>query len=302
MKFYLEAALYALQIASFFFLAAPVLLRAERQRTLARNPAWVKSEPGFLARHGRVDPRACHVLGAALLALLAAGAIAGSRPILFAAHALLFGAACLVLLLVHGRAESALRIAIPQDPVRRASLRPRTLPGLRPAWPLAVLGAAVAAILGINLWGWLSGSMEPSRALGNAAFIAMGTAVMLIVARYAVRRPALRFSEETDAHARSLELDLMLGTWAFLAAVGLYHTLGSLGPDPLFAHPPTLIHAAIEGEPWSWRMFFERQEYRWVEAGASMVIALLGPMLALSRFHRRVLAADIGKVRTAFEI
>lgn len=302
MMLYLEAALYALQIASFFHLAAPVLLRSERMRTLARNPAWVKTEPGFLARHGKVDLRACHVLGAILAALLAAGAVLGSRPFLFAVHALLFLAACLTLFLLHGLSESSLRKAIPQDPVRRASLRPRTLPGLRPAWPLAALGAAVAAILGINLWGWLSGSVDASRAAGNAVFTASGTAVMLITARYAVRRPALRFTEETDARARTLELDLMFGAWAFLVAVGLYHTLGSLGAEPLFARPPTLIHAALEGEPWSWSAFFERREYRRVEIGASMVIALLGPMLAMSPFHRRILVADLGKVRTSFEI
>lgn len=302
MMLYLETAVYALQIASFFYLAAPVLARSERLRTLARNPAWVRLEPGFLARHGRADLRISHVVGAALLALLAAAAITGSRPFLFAVHGLLFGAACLGLFLLYGCWESRLRKTIPPDPLRRASLRPRSLLGIRPAWPLAVLGAAVAAILGLNLWGWLSGSMEASRALGNAAFLTMGTAVMLVVARYAVRRPAMRLSEETDLRSRSLELDLMIGTWAFLAAAGAYHTLGSLGADPLFAHPPTLIHAAIEGEAWSWPRFFERQEYRWVEIGASLAIALMGPMLAMSPFHRRILAADFGKARTSFEI
>jgi hypothetical protein len=302
MMLYLETAVYALQIASFFYLAAPVLARSERLRTLARNPAWVRSEPGFLARHGRADLRVSNAVGAALIALLMAAAITGSRPFLFAVHGLLFGAACLGMFLLYGRWESRLRKMIPPDPLRRASLRPRTLPGLRPAWPLALLGAAVAAILGLNLWGWLSGSMDASRALGNTAFIAMGSSVMLIVARYAVQRPALRFSEETDLRSRSLELDLMIGVWAFLAAVGAYHTLGSLGAEPLFAHPPTLIHAAIEGESWSWARFFERQEYRWVEIGASLVIALMGPLLALSPFHRRILSADLGKVRTSFEI
>jgi hypothetical protein len=262
----------------------------------------VKSEPGFLARHDRVELRACHALGAGLLALLGAAAALGSRPFLFLVHGLLFGGAGLGLFLLHGRAESALRKTIPDDPVRRASLRPRTLLGLVPAWPLISLGAAIASIAGINLWGWFSGSMEASRAAGNVIFIAMLSAVLLAVGIYAVRRPAFRLSEETDVRGRSLELNLMLGTWAFVAAVCLYHTLGSLGADPLFAYPPTLIHAAVEGEPWRWSLFFERQEYRWVEIGASLGIALFGPMLAVSPFHRRILTADLRKMRTSFEI
>jgi hypothetical protein len=83
-----ETAVYALQIASFFYLAAPVLARSERLRTLARNPAWVRSEPGFLARHGRAYLRVSHAVGAALRALLVAATVTGSRLFLFAVHGL----------------------------------------------------------------------------------------------------------------------------------------------------------------------------------------------------------------------
>ena len=88
----------------------------------------------------------------------------------------------------------------------------------------------------------------------------------------------------------------------FLVLVSLYHTLGSLGPDPLFAYPPTLIHARIEGQAWAWSVFFARPEYRWVEFAASLVIAWVGPWLAISPFNRRLLNADMRRVRSAAEV
>lgn len=234
----LETCVYTLQIASFFFLAGPILIRSERQRTLARNPAWVAGHPEFLARHGKADVQASVAFGLILL----------------------------------------------------------------PGWALAALGLGMAASLGLNAWGWLSGSMAPARALGNAVFLGLFAAGMGLAIRYIVGRPSLRLSEGTDSAGRSLELSLALGTCCFLIAVSLYHTLGSLGPDPLFAFPPTLIHARIEGQAWSWSVFFARPEYRWVEIAASLVLAWVGPWLAISPFNRRLLTVDMRRVRSAAEV
>src|SRR5690606_34036998 len=56
MKMTAEILLYSLQFASAFFLAAPIMMRAERQNTLSRNPAWVASQPGFLETYGKASP------------------------------------------------------------------------------------------------------------------------------------------------------------------------------------------------------------------------------------------------------
>jgi len=47
---------------------------------------------------------------------------------------------------------------------------------------------------------------------------------------------------------------------------------------------------------------FERSEYRWVELGTALFIALMGPWQARSSFTRRLMSADPLKVRSAFEV
>jgi hypothetical protein len=120
--------------------------------------------------------------------------------------------------------------------------------------------------------------------------------------RYTLQRAPYRMSVETDSTGRSLELSLTLATAGFFAVVCLYHAVGSWGPSPLFAYPPTQLHALLERAPWSYRHYFERAEYRWVELATALFIAFIGPWLARSTFTRRLFAADPRKVSSAFEI
>lgn len=298
----LEAFVYAVQIASFFLLAGPALLRAERQRTLARNPAWVAEHPEFHARYGRAEVRASHLFAIILLLLLGAAAAMGSRPLMFLVHAPVFLVLALGLIIPADRRERKLRAGIPEEAVRRASLRPRTVAGLLPPGMMAALGLLAAGSLAVNAWGWLSGSMLPARAAGNAAFFGLFAVGMGLVMRYIAGRPSFRFSESTEATGRSLEMSLTLGVSLLLAVVNLFHSLGSLGADPLFPYPPSMIHALIESQPWSWSLFLARPEYRWAEMAAALAIAWVGPWLAVSPFHRRLLTVDVRTVRSASEV
>lgn len=297
-----EAVIYALQIASFFLIAGPVMVRTERRHTLALNPPWIASQNGFLQTHGEVALRPFRVATLALLSLLAAAAATSSRQLLFAIHTVLFLAVTLAFYVYYDRTEKHLRSTIPEDPIRRAALSPRTLRAFLPGWALGGLSAAAAAILGLNVWGYAARVIEPSRALANATFLILVGVGMGLLLRHTLRRAAYRMSAETDSSGRSLELSLTLSVAAFMALVCLYHSLGSCGPVPLFAYPPTQLHALIENAPWSWAIFFERSEYRWVELGTALVIALFGPWQARSTFNRRIMAADSVKVRSVFEV
>jgi hypothetical protein len=297
-----EAVIYAVQILSFVLIAGPVMVRTDRRLTLALNPAWVASQEGFAERHGEVDLRPFRLATVALLSLLAAAAATSSRPLVFVVHTPVFVAVCLGFYAYHDRAEKRLRALIPEDPIRRAALRPRTLRAFVPEWVLWGLVLAAAAILGLNAWGYAATVIAPSRALANGTFaslVAVGLAALL---RHTMRRATYRMSPETDSSARSLEVSLTVGVAVLIAIVCLYHSLGSIGRAPVFVYPPTQLHALIENTPWSWTTYFERPEYRWVELATASFIALIGPWMARSAFTRRLMAETPVKIRSAFEV
>lgn len=162
--------------------------------------------------------------------------------------------------------------------------------------------AVALGCLGVDAWGYATGARQPARALANATFFgACALGLGLLTAR-TLRRAAYRLSPQIDSSGRSLELSLCLGAAGFFALVSLYHTVGSLGASPLFPHPPTMLHALIEGEKWTYAIFFERAEYRWVELGTAVFVALLGPWLATSAFIRRLLSAELGRAAGGFDI
>jgi hypothetical protein len=202
----------------------------------------------------------------------------------------------------YDKTEKRLRATIPEDPIRKAALSPRTLRAFVPPWMLLGLAGAAVASVGLNAWGHATGAIAPSRALANGTLVSLFALGLAALLRYSLRRASYRMSLRTDATARSLELSLSVGVAAFVALVCLYQSLGSLGPAPLFAYPPTQLLALIEGTPWSWQIYFERAEYRWVELGTALFIALFGPWLLRSSFTRRLMAADPGKIRSAFEV
>lgn len=297
-----EAVIYALQIVSFFLIAGPVMVRTERRQTLALNPAWIASRPDFLKSHGEVDLRPFRVATLVLLSLLVAAAAAASRPWVFVVHTPLFLAVVLGFYVYYDKTEKRLRATVPEDPIRKATLSPRRLRAFLPGWVLWGLAGAATLIFGINAWGYATGAIEPSRALANGAVLSLFAVGLGLLIRYTLRRASYRMSPETDSTGRSLELSLTLGVAAFMALVCLYFSLGSVGSNPLFAYPPTQLHALIENTTWSWSVYFERWEYRWVELSTALFIALLGPWQARSSFTRRLMAADPGKVRSAFEV
>lgn len=299
---YFEAPLYALQIASFFLLAGPVMVKTERHRTLSSNPAWLAAQPGFIAHHRQVNLRPFGLATLALLTLLAVAATSSSRGWVFAVHTPLFFVTCCGLYLYYDHAEKRLRAAIPEDPIRKASLSPRTLRSFISGWTVWGLAAAAAAVLVLNAWGYATGNIQPARALGNGLLTSLIAVALGFLARYTLQRAPYRMSIETDSSGRSMELSLTLATAGFFALVCLYHSLGSWGPTPVFPYPPTQLHALLEKAPWSWSHYFERAEYRWIELGTALFIALLGPWLARSTFTRKLLATDPSKVSSAFEV
>lgn len=297
-----EAVIYALQIVSFFLIAGPAMLRIERRQTLARSPSWIASQPGFLAAHGEVDLRYLRLATLVLVSLLGAAAATSSRPWMFVVHTPLFLAVFLGFYVYYDRMEKRLRASIPEDPIRKATLSPRRLRAFLPAWALWGLAGAVLAIVSLNAWGQAVGHIEPSRALANGSVVSLLAVGLGLLLRRVLQRASYRMSQESDSSGRSMELSLVLGTAAFFAIVCLYHSLGSLGPSPLFAYPPTQLHSLIESTPWSWSVFFARAEYRWVELGTALFIALIGPWLARSPFTRRLMATDPRKIHSAFEV
>lgn len=291
-----EALIYALQIASFFLIAGPVMARTERRVTLAKNPSWLASERGFLEAHDKVGLLPFRVAAAAQLVLLGAAAVAGSRPWLFAVHTGVFLAVTLGFYSHYDRTERRLRAAIPDDPVRKASLTARRLSSFVPVWVLGVLALAAAAVLGLNAWAYTAHTIEPLRALGNVTVFSILAAGLGLMLRHSLGRAAHRLSPETDSSFRSLELSLTLAVAGFIVFVLFYVTLGSIGPSPLFLHPPTTLHALIEGKSWSWDVYFERAEYRWVELGTALFIAAIGPWLSRSSRLRSPSAAGFDRL------
>jgi hypothetical protein len=290
----IEAAVYSLQIASFFLIAGPVMLETERRQTLNLNASWLSARPELLQAHAHVDLRPFRWATAALLALLVAAASTSSRFWMFVVHTVVFFVVCAAFYAYYDRAERRLRAAIPPDPIRRATLAPRRLRAFVPDWQSGTLVLMALAVLGVNAWGYAAGEMQPARALANATFLcASALGIGLLTAR-TLRRAAYRLSPRTDSRGRSLELSLCLGVAVFFTLVALYHSVGSLGASPLFAHPPTMMHALIEGTEWSYAIFFERAEYRWVELGTALFVALLGPWMARSAFTRSLMAAELG--------
>jgi len=287
---HLEAVIYALQIASFVLIAAPVMVKTDRRRVLASNPAWVAAQPGFVETHGGVDLRPFRLATLALLLLLAAAAATSSRQLVFVVHTPLFVATCAGFYAYYDRAEKRLRALIPEDPIRRAALRPRVLRAFLPRWVLFGLSLAAASILCLDAWGYARGLMEPARALSNGVFAALVTVGLGALLRHTMQRASYRMSPETDSSARSLEVSLTVGCAALMGLVCLYHSLGSMGSAPVFVHPPTQLHALIENQSWSWTTYFERPEYRWVELATALFIALIGPWMARSAFTRRLMA------------
>jgi hypothetical protein len=110
-----EAAIYALQIISFFLIAGPVMLKTERRQTLALNAGWVEGQPDFLRTHGEVDVRPFRWATAALLVLLAAATSTSSRFWVFIVHTAVFFTVSVAFYAYYDHAERRLRAAIPPD-------------------------------------------------------------------------------------------------------------------------------------------------------------------------------------------
>jgi len=291
MKMTAEILLYSLQFASAFFLAAPIMMRAERQNTLSRNPAWVASQPGFLETYGKASPAPAFALGAILLVLLAAAAYIASPLYVFIVHAPVFLAGSLGLMAYCAKVESGLRGRIPRDTVRHADLAPRKLSRFLPAWSFLPLGALAAGVLAVNAFG----NMASDRALGNSAFFFLMIGILVFALFKSLNRQSYRTSGETDAQGRAFELRITLAVTSFVAAISLYHALGSLGPRPLLPHPPTMLHAWLEGVPFSWSHYLHSMPYRVLDYSATVFLIAMSLWIANSRFHRKVLSVDFSK-------
>lgn len=295
MKLLMEIILYALQIVTVFLVAGPVLARAERQRSLSRNPGWAASDREFLRTHRQPPLMPLIAVGMVFLILLAAAGILSSPMAAFALHGPAFALAVAGLYAYYWKLESDLRKRIPGDTVQRAVLSVRTLSRFLSPWSLVPLLALGTAALAINAAGALAGAMTAGRSIGNLIFLCVTGGLIAFALSRSLKRPAYRTSGETDAQGRTLELRIVLAVGYLMAAVALYHALGSLGPDPLLPMPPTLMHAKLEGAQFSWSHFLHAAPYRAVDYAATVFLIALGFWIATSPFHRKVLSVDFGK-------
>lgn len=294
MKLLIEIILYGLQIVSVFLVAGPVMARAERQRSLSRNPGWAASDREFLQAHRQPPLLPLTAVGMVFLVLLAVAGIMASPMAAFAVHGPLFALAAGCLYAYYWKKETDLRKRIPGDSVQRADLSVRTLSRFLGPWSLIPLIALATAGLAVNVYGALTGAMIPGRSLGNLVFLCVSAGLIAFALSQSLRRPAYRTSGETDTQGRTLELRIVLAVGYLMAAVALYHALGSLGSDPLLPMPPTLMHAKLEGAHFSWSHFLHAVPYRAVDYAATVFLIAMGPLIAGSPFYRKVLTVDFG--------
>lgn len=302
MNLYAETLLYGAQIASMFFLGGPVMVRAERQKSLSRNPGWVSSQSEFLRANRKVSLAPVLAAGILLEALLAVGASMASPAALFAVHIPGCLLAIIALILYYGKQEARLRELIPKDTVQRAPLVPRSLFRLLSPWAVIPLITLLAASLCINGYGYFQGIIPVERLLGNVALIGIFSALLVSGFLNTIKRRPYRVSAETDGLARRFELQLIAAVGYLLAGLAVYHAMGSIGPDPVFPHPPTLLHAWFEGTVFSWERFFLDPRYRIVDYTATLFLMMLSVWVAANRFHRKILAVDFGRPPSPMEV
>ena len=302
MKLLIESILYGLQIVSVFMVAGPVMARAERQRSLSRNPGWAAANREFLLSHRQPSVSPLTAIGLVLLALLAGAGILGSPMAAFAVHGPLFALAVAGLCAFYWKKERDLRKRIPGDTVQRADLSLRTLSRFLGPWSRVPLIALASTALAVNVGGVFMGTMQVGRCLGNLAFLAASAGLISYALSQSLKRPAYRTSGETDSQGRTFELRIVLAVGYLMAAVGLYHALGSLGSNPLLPMPPTLLHAKLEGTRFSWSHFLEAAPYRAIDYAATVFLIAMGAWIAGSPFYRKVLSVDFTKAPRPSEI
>ncbi|MDQ3002367.1 MAG: hypothetical protein M3Y08_14035 [Fibrobacterota bacterium] len=302
MNLYAETILFGAQIATIFFLAGPVMVRAERQKSLSRNPGWVFLQPGFLEANGKVSLAPVLAVGILLEVMLGAAFSMASPAAMFAVHV----PGCLlgILGLIHhyGKQEARLRDLIPKDALQRAPLVPRSLFRLLSPWVVIPLVALLAGSLCINGYGFFQTTIPVERMLGNFALIGIFSALVAFSFLNTIKRRPYRVSAETDGLARKFELQVIAATGYFFAAVVVFHSVGSIGPEPIFRHPPTLLHAWFEGTSFSWEHFFRDAPYRIVVYTTTLFLILLSVWVAVNRFHRKVLAVDFRSAPDPIEV
>ena len=302
MKLYFETALYGLQVASAFILAGPVLVRAERQKTLSRNPDWVSTNPVFLRDNRLVSIMPLKAASILLSVLLLVAVAATSTVFLFAIHGPLFLLTIIGLGLYYNKKEAGVKAQIPKAIRQRASLVPRSLFRFLSARSLLPLIGIVVAIISINVWRLYSGSINSGRALGNITLICLFLCGCAFGIYNNVHRQSYRTSNDTDIVARKFELRLVMATAYFLTFVSLYHTLGSLRPVPMLPQPPTMIHAWFEKSPFSWYHFFNDLNYRAVDYSATIFLIMLFGWISQSRFYKKILIVDFRNPPNPMEV
>lgn len=292
MGFFPDVMIYGIQLAAVFALAGPVLARAERRKTLSRNPAWVRSQPELLRAFGEPSLAPIKAAGAVLAILLIAAAAAGSPLGLFVVHGPLFLLALAGLYLHYWLQEKRLRERIPKDNLQRAPLAPRSLERFLSKGALIPPTALLIAACAINGYGWVTGSLSPGRAFGNLVMLLIFTATIASGLVRTVRRQPYRISEETDTLGRQFDLRIILVVAYYFSAVSLFYALGSFGASPLVDLPPTSLHAWFEGTRFSWDHFLRDPQYRIVDYASSLFLAALCVWMARSRFLRTVSVVD----------
>lgn len=292
MGFFPEVMIYGIQIAAVFALAGPVLARAERRKTLSRNPAWVRSQPELLGASGEPSLAPFKAAGAALAILLIAAAAAGSPMGLFLVHGPLFLLVLVGLYLHYWRLEKRLGERIPKDNLQRAPLAPRSLERFLSKGALIPPTALLVSACAINGYGWITGSLSPGRVFGNLVMLLILTALIASGLVHTVRRQPYRISEETDTLGRQFDLRIVLAAAYYFSAVSLFYALGSFGASPLVDLPPTTLHAWFEGTRFSWDHFLREPQYRIVDYATSLFVAFLSVWIAGSRFLRKVSVVD----------
>lgn len=297
-----EFILYGSQIATGLFWAGPVIARAERQRTLARNPGWIDAHVEFLAANRKPALAPLWTAGTCLIGLAALAAWSDVPAAPFAVHGPLFLLAGIALILYYRGAEIRLRRQIPQDSVRRAHLAPRTLSRFTSIWPLIILAAMLACALAVNACGLYLHTLRPDRFSGNVALLLLIAGGAGLGIRQTIKRRPYNTGSETDDLGRRFELRMVLAAAYFFAGVSLYHAAGSWGAYPLFPQPPTMLHAWLERSAFSWDHFLHDWQYRAVDYSATVFFILLAIGIATNRFYRKILAVDFRWSPRAAEI
>ncbi len=295
MNLYIEAVLYSLQMILTFMVAGPKLVQAERQRTLSRNPAWVFSNPEFIATHRKAPLAPLRLACLISLLVLVLALSIGSNWLLFAVHIPVFVLLLIVLALYFGKIEEKVRIRIPKDSIQRAPLVPRSTFRFLSLWSLLPLFAILLTALSLNGFGYFSEALSQKRALGNISFLVLVSGISLFGIIHTIKRKPYRTRVETDNQGRKFELRLVLVAAYFLIFVGFYYTAGSFGQNPIFPSPPTMLHAYFENAAFPWKSFFEEFQYRVVDYSATLFILILLIWIATNKFYQKILAVQFEK-------